>query len=205
MFSGISALAHLVRRLPPGIWTGRSGGILMKSTGRKRWQAVLLGAVAAAVVAACGGGGSSSSPAPANGVGTESAQPHSATPSLGSAYMYTSSDGGGVVGFLSLTNQNGKLSGFYVQNSYSAGVVKTFSFTVTGTVHGISVSLTLKGNDGQTGNTSTGQLLPNGDLQMTSPGSNGQVATTTLRPTTVKQYNDALAQLKTTHPSPANS
>jgi hypothetical protein len=177
----------------------------MKSIGLKRWQAILLGVAVAAVVAACGGGGNSSSSAPAKGVGTESAQPRSATPALGSAYMYTSSDAGGVVGFLSLTNQNGKLSGFYVANSYSAGVVTTFSFTVTGTVQGTNLSFTLKGNNAPTGVTSTGQLLPNGDLQMTSPGVNGQVATTTLRPTTVKQYNDALAQLKATHPSPTNS
>jgi acylphosphatase len=177
----------------------------MKSIGRKRWQAILLGAAVAAVVAACGGGGNSSNPAPANGGGTESAQPHSATPALGSAYMYTSSDGGGAVGFLSLTNQNGNLSGFLVQNSASAGGVTTFSYTVTGTVQGVSVSLTVKGNDASTGVTSTGQLRPNGDLQFTSPGSNGQVVTTTFRPTTVKQYDDALAQLKATHPSPTNS
>jgi hypothetical protein len=113
--------------------------------------------------------------------------------------------GGPGVAFLSLTNQNGKLSGFYVTNSYSAGVVTTFSFTVTGTVQGTSVSLTLKGNDAPSGVTSTGQLLPNGDLQMTSPGGNGQVTTSTLTPTTLKQYNNALAQLKATHPSPTNS
>jgi hypothetical protein len=170
----------------------------MKSIGRKRWQAILLGVVVAAVVAACGGGGNSSSPAPANGVGTESAQPHSATPALGSAYIYTSSLGGGAIAFLSLSNQNGKLSGFFVVNSYSAGAVTTFPFTVTGTFQGASVSLTLKGNDAPTGVTSTGLLLPNGDLQMMG-------LTTTLRPTTVKQYNDALAQLKETHPSPTNS
>jgi len=177
----------------------------MKSIGRKRWQAILLGVAMVAVVAACGGGGNSSSPAPTNGVATESAQPHSATPALGSAYMYTLSEGGGAVSFLSLINQNGNLSGFLVQNSASAGGVTTFSYNVTGRVQGASISFTVKQNGASTGVTSTGQLLPNGDLQFTSPGSNGQVVTTTFRPTTVKQYDDALAQLKATHPSPTNS